>query len=48
MITHQASWTGASEMLLINAATGGTLWQDSGGDRHAILITQTAAPSSSI
>ena len=43
-ITHQASWTGASEMLLINAATGGTLWQDSGGDRHAILITQTAAP----
>ena len=48
MITHSASWTGASEMLLINAATGGTLWQDSGGDRHAILITQTAAPSSSI
>jgi hypothetical protein len=32
-------------MLLINAATGGTLWQDSGGDRHAILITQTAAPN---
>lgn len=47
MITHQASWTGASEKLLINAATGGTLWQDSGGDRHAILITQIAAPGGS-
>ena len=46
-ITHQASWTGASEKLLINAATGGTLWQDSGGDRHAILITQIAAPGGS-
>lgn len=41
-ITHQASWTGASEKLLINTSDAGTLWQDSGGDRHAILITQTA------
>ncbi len=42
MITHTASWTGASEKLLINTSDAGTLWQDSGGDRHAILITQTA------
>lgn len=42
MITHKASWTGASEKLLINTSDAGTLWQDSGGDRHAILITQTA------
>lgn len=47
MITHQASWTGASEKLLINTTSGGTLWQDSGGDRQAILITQIAAPGGS-
>ena len=46
-ITHQASWTGASEKLLINTSDAGTLWQDSGGDRHAILITQIAAPGGS-
>lgn len=46
-ITHQASWTGASEKLLINTTSGGTLWQDSGGDRQAILITQIAAPGGS-
>lgn len=46
-ITHQASWTGASEKLLINTTSGGTLWQDSGDDRQAILITQIAAPGGS-
>lgn len=46
-ITHQASWTGASEKLLINTSDACTLWQDSGGDRHAILITQIAAPGGS-
>lgn len=44
-ITHQASWSSASEYLLINTTTGGTRWLESGGDRHLIKVKQVEAPS---
>lgn len=43
-ITHQASWSSASEYLLINTTTGGTRWLQSGGDRHLIKVRQVEAP----
>lgn len=41
-ITYLAPWLGgAADELLINATSGGTLWADSGGERHKITVTQT-------
>ena len=42
MITYPASWISGSDHLLINSGGGGTLWSDSGHERHQILVTQGA------
>ena len=42
MITYYASWLGGSDHLLINSGGGGTLWSNSGHERHQILVTQGA------
>lgn len=42
MITYYASWLSGSDHLLINSGGGGTLWSNSGHERHQILVTQGA------
>lgn len=40
IITYYASWLGGNDHLLINSGGGGTLWSNSGHERHQILVTQ--------
>ncbi len=42
IITYYASWLGGNDHLLINSGGGGTLWSNSGHERHQILVTQGA------
>ena len=42
IITYYASWLGGYDHLLINSGGGGTLWSNSGHERHQILVTQGA------
>ena len=40
IIIYYASWLGGYDHLLINSGGGGTLWSNSGHERHQILVTQ--------
>lgn len=42
IIAYYASWLGGNDHLLINSGGGGTLWSNSGHERHQILVTQGA------
>lgn len=42
IITYYASWLEGNDHLLINSGGGGTLWSNSGHERHQILVTQGA------
>jgi len=42
VISYYAAWISGNDHLLINSGGGGTLWSNSGHERHQILVTQGA------